>query len=70
MELNSPALPLLMFLVLLGFVHRVPGGLQQEKGQQRVKPFLAVNINTAFYHRLNCKVKVTLLLPDSFSSCL
>lgn len=45
MGLNSSALPLLMFLVLLGFVHRVPGRLQQEKGQQRVKPFLAVSIN-------------------------
>lgn len=31
--LNSPALPFLMFLVPLGFRHRVPGSLQQEKGQ-------------------------------------
>lgn len=45
MGLNSSALPLLMFLVLLGSVHRVPGRLQQEKEQQRIKPFLTVNIN-------------------------
>lgn len=31
--LNTPALPLLKFLVPLGFRHRVPGSLQQEKGQ-------------------------------------
>lgn len=43
--LNSPALPLLVFLVLLDRMRRVPGRLQQEKGQQRVKPLLVVNIN-------------------------
>jgi len=43
--LNSPALPLLMFLVLLGFMHSVPGRLEQAKRQQRVKQFLVVNIN-------------------------
>lgn len=40
MGLNCPTLPLLMFLVPLGWMHRVPGRLQQEKGQQSVKPFL------------------------------
>lgn len=45
MGLKSPALPLLVFLVLLDCMQRVPGRLQQEKGQQRVKPFLVVNIN-------------------------
>ncbi|KAF1400350.1 Serine/threonine-protein kinase 10, partial [Spheniscus humboldti] len=33
--LKSPALPLLVFLVLLDCMQRVPGRLQQEKGQQR-----------------------------------
>jgi len=34
-----------MFLVLLGFMHSVPGRLEQAKRQQRVKQFLVVNIN-------------------------
>lgn len=37
-DINSPALPLLVLLVMLGYVHRVPGRLQPEKGQQKVKP--------------------------------
>lgn len=71
-DVDSPALPLLVLLVMLGYVHRVPGRLQPEKGQQRVKPHSVCEhqLLQDFYHRLNCKVNITVSLPGSFSSCL